>query len=145
MASCRSACSTSTASRRSTTASGHVAGDEVLRAVARGFANLRLHDDAFRIGGDEFAVIMPGSDPGAARAAVRRVVDGLDLGDLTTRGVSLGVSFGVAAGATDPKALHAAADFELTAAKRRRHLTRVPDPSERSDEIAEVTVRSVSG
>jgi diguanylate cyclase len=105
---------------------GHVAGDEVLRAVARGFANLRLHDDAFRIGGDEFAVILPGCDPTAARTAVRRVVDGLDLGDLTARGISFGVSFGVAAEDSDPKALHAAADFELTAAKRLRHLTRVP-------------------
>lgn len=123
---------------------GHVAGDEVLRAVARGFANLRLHDDAFRIGGDEFAVILPGSDPTAARRAIRRVVDRLDLGDLTTRGISVGVSFGVAAGATDPKALHGAADFELTAAKRQRHLTRVPDP-DRSDEVAEVSVRSLSG
>jgi diguanylate cyclase (GGDEF)-like protein len=134
---------------------GHVAGDEVLRAVARSFANLRLHDDAFRIGGDEFAVILPGSDPTAARAAVRRVVDRLDLGDLTARGISFGVSFGVAAGDTDPKALHAAADFELTAAKRLRHLTRVPaegpldvaaaDQQGRSLAVAERALRSLRG
>jgi diguanylate cyclase len=97
---------------------GHVAGDEVLRAVARGFGNRRLHDEAFRIGGDEFAVVLPGCDKAAARAAIRRMVDELDLRELTARGIAFGVSFGIAAGERDPKALHAAADGELTAAKR---------------------------
>jgi GGDEF domain-containing protein len=90
----------------------------VLRIVARGFGNRRLHDEAFRIGGDEFAVVFPGCDEAAARAAIRRMVDELDLGALTARGISFGVSFGIAAGETDPKALHAAADGELTTAKR---------------------------
>ncbi|MGH2938785.1 MAG: diguanylate cyclase domain-containing protein [Solirubrobacterales bacterium] len=97
---------------------GHVAGDEVLRAVARGFGNRRLHDEAFRIGGDEFAVIFPGCDEAAARAAIRRTVDELDLTDLALRGIPFGVSFGIADDVADPKALHAAADRELTAAKR---------------------------
>jgi diguanylate cyclase (GGDEF)-like protein len=101
---------------------GHVAGDEVLRAVARGFGNRRLHDEAFRIGGDEFAVIFPGCDEATARAAIRRTVDELDLADLTKRGIPFGVSFGIAADEGDPKALHAAADRELTAAKRLGHL-----------------------
>jgi len=101
---------------------GHVAGDEVLRAVARGFDNRRLHDESFRIGGDEFAVIFPGCDEAAARAAIRRTVDELDLADLTFRGIPFGVSFGIAADESDPKALHAAADRELTAAKRLGHL-----------------------
>ncbi len=104
---------------------GHVAGDEVLRAVARGLDKRGLHTDAFRIGGDEFAVLFPALEPTAARAVIRGVVDGLDLGELTDRGISFGVSFGIAAGETDPKALHAAADAELTAAKRLCHLTAV--------------------
>jgi diguanylate cyclase (GGDEF)-like protein len=106
---------------------GHVIGDEVLRAVARGFRNRRLHDEAFRIGGDEFAVVLPGGDEAAAAAAIRRMVDELDLGTLRARGVSFGVSFGIATGETDPKALHAAADGELTVAKRLRRLRR-PGP-----------------
>ncbi len=97
---------------------GHVAGDEVLRAVARGFRKRRLHDEAFRIGGDEFAVIFPGCDKPAARAAIRRMVDELDLTDLAARQISFGVSFGIADADSDPNALHAAADAELTAAKR---------------------------
>jgi diguanylate cyclase (GGDEF)-like protein len=117
---------------------GHVVGDEVLRAVARGFGNRRLHDEAFRIGGDEFAVVFPGCDEAAARAAIRRMVDELDLPDRVERGVRFGVSFGIAAGETDPKALHAAADAELTAAKR---LGRLRQPSPESVRAGEGRVR----
>jgi diguanylate cyclase (GGDEF)-like protein len=113
---------------------GHVAGDDVLRAVARGFGKHRLHDEAFRIGGDEFAVIFPGYDEAAARAAIRRTVDELDLDDLTSRGIPFGVSFGIAADEHDPKALHAAADRELTAAKRLSRLRRSGRASVRADE-----------
>jgi diguanylate cyclase (GGDEF)-like protein len=43
--------------------SGHAAGDEMLRAVAQLLrANLRRADRAFRIGGDEFALLLPGCD-----------------------------------------------------------------------------------
>jgi diguanylate cyclase (GGDEF)-like protein len=46
---------------------GHMAGDEVLRAVAQIMrANVRRGDQAFRIGGDEFAVLLPGCDLDAA-------------------------------------------------------------------------------
>ncbi len=117
---------------------GHIAGDEVLRAVARGFGHRRLHDEAFRIGGDEFAVVLPGCDKAAAGAAIRRMVDELDLAELTARGITFGVSFGIAAGETDPKALHAAADAELTAAKRRRYLA---DAEPRSVRAAAAWVR----
>lgn len=105
---------------------GHLTGDEVLRAVAHAFEMGRLSDDAFRIGGDEFAIIFPGSGPTAARVAVRRMVDGLDLGELTDRGINFGVSFGLAADDPDPRSLHASADERLNAAKRLRHLRSLP-------------------
>lgn len=120
---------------------GHVAGDEVLRAVARGFGSRRLHDEAFRIGGDEFAVVLPGCDEAAARVAIRRMVDELDLADLRARGITFGVSFGIAAGETDPKALHAAADGELTAAKRLGHRRRADTESVHTG-LGRVTLRA---
>ncbi|HVV88890.1 MAG TPA: diguanylate cyclase [Solirubrobacterales bacterium] len=132
---------------------GHVAGDEVLRAVARGFEHHGRHGDAFRIGGDEFAAVFPDCDPAAARRATRRVVDGLDLGALAARGISFGVSFGIASGAADPRVLHASADAELTAAKRLRRLpptrvggdTRGPIEAEPSVRLVEPAARSMSG
>ena len=48
---------------------GHVAGDEVLRALGRIIrANLRRSDRAFRIGGDEFALLLPDCDLGGGEA-----------------------------------------------------------------------------
>jgi diguanylate cyclase (GGDEF)-like protein len=51
---------------------GRAAGDTVLRAVAAILTRLRDTDQAFRFGGDEFAVIFPGVDYVNARKAVRR-------------------------------------------------------------------------
>ncbi len=52
---------------------GHVAGDEVLRAVADAAREGRRDSDlAARYGGEELALILPGADlAGAARAAER--------------------------------------------------------------------------
>ena len=69
--------STSTTSRRSTTPSGHEAGDKLLRAIAARFAaTVRASDTVGRLGGDEFVVLAEGmslaAGPGAARRAVPR-------------------------------------------------------------------------
>ena len=62
---------------------GHVAGDEVLRAVAGAMREGRRETDlAARYGGEELALILPGADlEGAARAAerIRHAVEQLDL------------------------------------------------------------------
>lgn len=60
---------------------GHAAGDDALRAVAAAIrASTRITDVATRIGGDEFFVILPGSDEhgtaeiyGRLRAAIQAV------------------------------------------------------------------------
>jgi diguanylate cyclase (GGDEF)-like protein len=53
---------------------GHPAGDEVLRAVGRGLrSSLRAGDVAARIGGDEFAVILDGTDPEIGRGLAARL------------------------------------------------------------------------
>ncbi len=56
-------------------AEGHAGGDRVLVGVAGVIAaGLRRSDEVFRIGGDEFAVLMPGVDADGAFLAMRRVL-----------------------------------------------------------------------
>ena len=53
---------------------GHLRGDEVLRATAATLKKaLRTSDSAFRIGGDEFALLLPQTDSPQALALSRRV------------------------------------------------------------------------
>ena len=94
---------------------GHPAGDRVLQRVAATIDESRLADDGFRIGGDEFAILMPRTvREDAALAATRlcRSIGEIEVGDNP-----IGASFGLAEGLEDPAALHAAADSELLAAK----------------------------
>jgi diguanylate cyclase (GGDEF)-like protein len=97
---------------------GHPAGDDVLRTVAEILQSARQADDCFRIGGDEFAILMPETTPEAARIAAERIATDIrnaDLGD-----GELGVSFGIASASDQDEAvLLAAADRELLAAKDR--------------------------
>src|ERR671938_282336 len=53
---------------------GHLAGDEALRQLGRILVEaLRRSDEAFRIGGDEFALVLPDTSPEAVRSVVERV------------------------------------------------------------------------
>jgi diguanylate cyclase (GGDEF)-like protein len=53
---------------------GHPRGDEVLRATAATLKKaLRTSDSAFRIGGDEFALLLPQTDSAQASALSRRI------------------------------------------------------------------------
>jgi diguanylate cyclase (GGDEF)-like protein len=97
---------------------GHPAGDEVLRAVARILDESRVADDCFRIGGDEFAVLMPNTSRDEATVAAQRIAEKV-LGAALGEG-GIGVSFGIAGGDDrDSDSLLAAADQELLAAKDR--------------------------
>jgi diguanylate cyclase (GGDEF)-like protein len=54
---------------------GHVAGDDLLRSLGRIMrANLRRSDRAFRIGGDEFALLLPGCDLDGGEAIARHLL-----------------------------------------------------------------------
>ncbi len=53
---------------------GHAAGDDALRSLADRFRRvLRFGDDAARIGGDEFGLILPNTDPGNVPGLLERV------------------------------------------------------------------------
>jgi diguanylate cyclase len=94
---------------------GHPAGDEVLRRVAALIDESRVADEGFRIGGDEFAILMPKTWREDAALAATRLCR--SIGEIEVADGSIGASFGLAEGLDDPAALHAAADAELLAAK----------------------------
>jgi diguanylate cyclase (GGDEF)-like protein len=99
---------------------GHPAGDEVLRSVARILDQSRVADDCFRIGGDEFAVLMPETTKAEAESAAERIA--AQVRSARIAGAAIGASFGAAAAADlDGAALLAAADRELLATKDRLH------------------------
>ncbi|HET8956147.1 MAG TPA: sensor domain-containing diguanylate cyclase [Solirubrobacterales bacterium] len=96
---------------------GHPAGDEVLRQVARILEGSRMADDCFRIGGDEFAILMPGTSEEEAEIAATRIAEEIGGAGL---GEGIGASFGIGTSADrDGEALMARADGELLAAKDR--------------------------
>ena len=101
---------------------GHATGDEALRIFAATVQTvLREHDVLGRLGGEEFGLVMPGTDlPGALLAAERlsRAVEGALLptsGNVYTMTVSIGVV--VIDPDEDINAALARADHALYAAK----------------------------
>jgi len=92
---------------------GHAAGDDALQRFARTVTEaLRRGDDAFRIGGDEFALLLAEATEADAREVVDRIAAGLE---------GIDASFGVAScpeDAQDAQALFRLADGALYEAKR---------------------------
>ena len=100
---------------------GHIAGDAALQSFAEFVANaLRKPDDAFRIGGDEFAFLLAEASDEDARNVVARVAALIESSD-DEQLRSLRASFGVAScpqDADDAQALFRLADEALYEAKR---------------------------
>jgi diguanylate cyclase len=93
---------------------GHAAGDDLLRGIAeRWRAEARAADLVARVGGDEFAVLLPGADEAGAQDVVERLAGSLPEGT--------SVSFGVAEWdlREDGVGLMARADLRMYDEKRR--------------------------
>ncbi|HEY0376765.1 MAG TPA: diguanylate cyclase [Pyrinomonadaceae bacterium] len=100
---------------------GHSAGDRVIRHAASALLELsRDNDTAARLGGEEFALLLAGTDGERALAAaerLRHVVSATAVEGIGTVTISLGVAACPAHAATE-RALYAAADAALYRAKR---------------------------
>jgi diguanylate cyclase (GGDEF)-like protein len=101
---------------------GHEAGDRALQMLASALRiGLRRSDEAYRLGGDEFGVILPGASRLDAERVVRRLHDAVGRGVLQS-GDRIEASFGIGVLqlGDDAARLVARADAALYSAKRRR-------------------------
>jgi diguanylate cyclase (GGDEF)-like protein len=99
---------------------GHPAGDQCLREVAQCLTSrLRPGDLLARMGGEEFAVLLPGMTPAEATEAAERLRQAVEVLEVMVNGaaVRVTISVGVAAGEADSALLMARADSALYLAK----------------------------
>jgi diguanylate cyclase (GGDEF)-like protein len=122
---------------------GHAGGDRILRGFGELLASaVRRPDRAFRVGGDEFAVVLPHTDIEGARIVARRVLaqalqPALRLEDLEPVSFSAGLS--ALPELADGRAkLYSQADAALYAAKRGGRTDIVAyDPGVESADVSE--------
>src|SRR5437016_13690196 len=98
-----------------------MAGDRALEAIGHVLQEGRREVDAvFRIGGDEFALILPEVGEGEARSVIERITETIRASeDERLKGVA--VSFGLAVypdHGGDPDRMFRAADLAMYGAKR---------------------------
>lgn len=112
---------------------GHDSGDQLLRRVGKAISDaIRPSDFGARVGGDEFAVLLPATTPATGseigeriRAEVERIKE-----------PAATVSIGVAALESDPRAAMMSADGALYAAKAAgRNRVFTADGSSRTDQV----------
>ncbi len=104
---------------------GHAAGDQVLKEVAQRLtASIRASDTAARFGGDEFAVLLEGTEgPQTAADTAERIIEALTMPltvehkQLAVR-ASLGISVVEGSGTADADELIRNADAAMYIAKR---------------------------
>jgi diguanylate cyclase (GGDEF)-like protein len=99
---------------------GHQAGDDALEALGQVLmAGRREVDGVYRIGGDEFALLLPEVGEEEGHAVIERIGEALRSGHEVLE--SLTISFGLAVcprDGTDPESLFRAADESMYGAKR---------------------------
>jgi diguanylate cyclase (GGDEF)-like protein len=105
---------------------GHPCGDEALRHVAAIIKDsVRVTDIVGRYGGDEFAVILPETEPAAAGVVVENLRKAISEAPFVTPGgdrIPIHMSFGIAGYPRDAHSVNAlmvAADSNLYVSKRR--------------------------
>jgi diguanylate cyclase (GGDEF)-like protein len=97
---------------------GHAAGDAALRRVSTAIRDcLRSTDDAFRLGGDEFMVILPGAEKADARDVADRIRAAIEATPVRYEDKVFTITASVGLARGGPRTLEEA-DRGLYAAKR---------------------------
>ena len=129
---------------------GHAVGDQVLTELAHHMrAAVRASDVVCRIGGEEFAVIVPAADAAEAVALAQRLARRLEGAEFDLAG-SIAVSIGIAHGpehAANPRELIACAEAAMMTAKARGKNQVVlfdDSASERPDAADREDIRSIA-
>jgi len=101
---------------------GHGAGDEILRGLAETLKDsVRTSDAVYRLGGEEFAIVIASRSPQNAEQLAHRVVDRVESTDFDPAG-RITISVGLARGpehAMNPRELIACAEAAMMSAKAR--------------------------
>ena len=105
---------------------GHPVGDAVIRGLAQCLTQaLRADDRLYRMGGDEFATLMPGAEIDTALKVAERCLEQVQRHDFRQYGVHepISISIGLAHGVApiDLIELHKQADLAMYAAKQPGH------------------------
>jgi len=132
-------------------ARGHASGDELLAEIGRiASASLRRHDRAFRVGGDEFAFLLPGADLQRGLEGARHILaSALRGGDPAKPIEPFSLSIGVSAfplPSSDARLLYRHADAALYWCKRHGRTNAVAyDPGRHGISSEEASVSDLSG
>lgn len=99
---------------------GHLVGDDVLREVAKRLrAGVRASDPVFRYGGEEFLVLLEGTEVFEATAVAEKLLDAIATTSIGDLNVTASAGVGVwSSSLWDPTDLLGAADAALYEAKR---------------------------
>ena len=132
---------------------GHRTGDDLLRACGRAILSVvRKGETAARVGGEEFALLLPGSDGSLAAQVGERVRSAIAATTLPTKNgevritTSVGVATTAELGVLDPQLLYQAADAALYRAKRNgRDRVVVLDDTEQAQIEATLGDRDIGG
>ncbi len=128
---------------------GHAAGDDLLVRMARTMRELARHEDRlYRIGGDEFAIILPGTEPDDALVVAQRILhfSKRPPGGGRPSAFSCGVS-GVPRFSRQRDLVYRQADAALYWAKRNQRGSVElfePERDQLSDEMTDATAQAVA-
>lgn len=99
---------------------GHAQGDKILQTVAAAIKDVLRSDEVFaRIGGDEFAILLPHADEVASRLVISRIKDQLDkfAGKNRNERIKVSIGLGVAGVKDDLSEAFKQADANMYANK----------------------------